>query len=312
MDQNNLRDLPTYDGGDQAAQLVTRRLDLTGSALGVATEQTEYVTISALPGLPAVPQKVVKKILGGEYIDMAELLPDAWRMEELMFTSQSAQTCPGAVRAANRKRPVTDILTWVECFSVLAAIVTAKCPERAGHLFAYQRSVVRASQLFEGPAWVSYDSQFRRKASLTGSWEWGVSDTALYNECFTGRAKTKQYCRICLSDGHMERHCPLATPTTGQPAPVMPTVPRPPFQQTEQEPNRRADRKVVELCGRFNKYTGNDCTFNDCRFAHICSRCLQGPHPASRCPGPRPTQSQGTRQRPERRLQSATPQAPAY
>ncbi len=143
---------------------------------------------------------------------MAELLPDVWRMEELMFSNQS-QTCPGVVRAVNRKRPVTDILTWVECFSVLAAIVTAKSPERAGHLFAYQRSIVRASQLFEGPAWVSYDSQFRWKASLTGSWDWGVSDTALYNECFTGRARAKQYCRICFSDDRWPHLVPGGQPT---------------------------------------------------------------------------------------------------
>lgn len=59
---------------------------------------------------------------------------------------------------------------------------------------------------------------------------------------------------------------------------------------------RRADstgsgqQKVVELCSRFNKFSGNVCTFNDCRFAHICSWCMVAPHPASRYPGGRAQQ----------------------
>ena len=237
---------------------------------------------------------------------MAELRPDAWRMEELLYSADRSTLCPGSVKNIAKKRPVTDILTWIECFSVMSAIIAAKFPERASHLFAYQRTIVRASQLFEGPAWVNYDAQFRRKASMTKSWEWGSSDTALYNECFTGRAKAKTYCRFCYSDTHADRYCPLTTPAHYSPVGIHSqwgneqhfyNNRRPITAQPNLRPGADTGdnaKKVVELCGRFNKSSGNECTFLDCRYAHICSRCTQGPHPASRCPGPRP---QGPRQR---------------
>ncbi len=202
-EQGNLQDVghvPTFDSHEPA--LVSHHLDMSGVVTG--GESADYVSVAALPGIPAVPQKVAKKLLGGEYVDMAEMRPDAWRMEELMYAGQSdTPSCPAGSRGVNRKRPVTDIVTWMECFSVMAAIITAKAPERAPHLFAYQRLIVRASQSFEGPAWVSYDAQFRRKASLTRSWEWGTPDSPLYNECFTGQSYIVVFAyQTATSTGH--------------------------------------------------------------------------------------------------------------
>ena len=285
-EQGNLQDVghvPTFDSHEPA--LVSHHLDMSGVVTG--GESADYVSVAALPGIPAVPQKVAKKLLGGEYVDMAEMRPDAWRMEELMYAGQSdTPSCPAGSRGVNRKRPVTDIVTWMECFSVMAAIITAKAPERAPHLFAYQRLIVRASQSFEGPAWVSYDAQFWHKASLTRSWEWGTPDSPLYNECFTGRAKPKLHCRLCLSDGHVDRACPLATPNQVglSPGPAGGDYPYSTAPQGRRPDTTGAGKRVVELCGKFNKFSGNACNFNDCRFAHICSRCMVAPHPASRCP----------------------------
>ncbi len=80
---------------------MSHHLDLSGGG-----EAADYVSLAALPGIPAVPQKVSKKLLGGEYVDMAEMRPDAWRMEELMYAGQSdTSTCSAASRGANKKAP---------------------------------------------------------------------------------------------------------------------------------------------------------------------------------------------------------------
>ena len=42
----------------------------------------------------------------------------------------------------------------------------------------------------------------------------------------------------------------------------------------------------VELCGLFNRTTGNECHYSNCRYTHICSICRLGPHPAARCTKP--------------------------
>ena len=155
--------------------------------------------------VPAIPKKLLNKILTGEYVDMAELRSDSWKMEELLYQTPPA-TVQGLGSVRPGRKPVTDILSWCECFTVMAAIITSRYPEKASQLFSYIRTIVRASQTFDGPAWVSYDSQFR--ASLN-SWDWGIIDSGLYNECFTGRTKAKVVCTHCLSDSHQESQCPL-------------------------------------------------------------------------------------------------------
>ena len=165
-----------------------------------------------------------------------------------------------------------------------AGMITSRFPDKAPQLFAYLRMIVRASQTFEGPAWVSYDSQFHRKAALVKSWDWGSPDTALYNECFTGRAKLKVLCKHCLSDTHTEQQCPLASHATTHVATQLSPSLNPPGKT---RPLPSGQTRSVELCGLFNKSTGNSCTYSNCRYAHICSLCRLGPHPASSCTKPR-------------------------
>ena len=205
---------------------------------------------------------------------MAELRSDSWKMEELLYQTPPA-TVQGLGSVRPGRKPVTDVLSWCECFTVMAAIITSRYPEKASQLFSYMRTIVRASQTFDGPAWVSYDSQFRRKAASLKSWDWGIIDSGLYNECFTGRAKAKVVCTHCLSDSHQESQCPL---TPG------PQVSRIVPNQASGGPNARSNQsRMVELCGLFNRPTGNECKYINCRFAHICSLCRSGPHPASAC-----------------------------
>ena len=188
---------------------------------------------------------------------MAELCPDSWRMDEL-------PPVQGVGLRRLGKKPVTDIQLWLECFAIMAAIITSKYPEKSPHMFAYLRTIVKANQTFDGLAWVSYDSQFRRKAATLRSWDWGVIDSGLYNECFTGRAKAKVLCRHCLADSHVDVQCPLADPQQQQP--------RASLSHAATQPSRS-----VEICGLFNQPSGNKCTYTNCRYAHICALCRRGP-----------------------------------
>ena len=99
----------------------------------------------------------------------------------------------------------------------------------------YLSTIVRASQNFEGGAWVSYDAAFRRQAANRGSLDWTVMDEGgvwasydaafwrqaanrgsldwaaidltIYNEAFTGRAKLLPRCHYCLAETHETRDC---------------------------------------------------------------------------------------------------------
>ena len=46
--------------------------------------------------------------------------------------------------------PVTDISQWHERYCLMAAILATRFPHKASELFAYQVSIVRAEQNYEG------------------------------------------------------------------------------------------------------------------------------------------------------------------
>ena len=48
------------------------------------------------------------------------------------------------------KLPITDIRIWLEKFSMMAAVLVARFPEKAPEIFAYQATIVRAERNYDG------------------------------------------------------------------------------------------------------------------------------------------------------------------
>ena len=212
----------------------------------------------------ALPPKLVKKILDLEFIDMAELVPDAWQHGD-----DNSTGCCSHSRRAPKRGPVTDILLWVECFSMLAGVLTTKYPERAPELMAYQKTIVHASRSFAGDHWVTYDLCYRRRAAANKSLHWSQIDFSLYNETFTGRAKALPRCRFCLSEYHRSADCTYAPESSARYSSITPRSSRP------------------QLCRLFNARSGDNCRFRPCVYLHLCANCRES-HPASACKLNRP------------------------
>ena len=134
--------------------------------------------LSSVSGFASVPPKVIKKIVGKEYIDIRELLPETWQVE-----SENPSCC-------HSKRPrrslITEFNVWAEGYATMAVILLTAYPAKAAHFFAYLRTITKASRTFEGSAWASYDMVYCRQAANRGSLDWGLVDTVLYSEAFTG------------------------------------------------------------------------------------------------------------------------------
>jgi len=232
------------------------------------------VTVSSVvspvdPGLPtplaasfqSLPPKLTKKILDLEFIEMAELLPESWRFQE-----EEGKCCHQ--RRGPRKGPVNDILVWVECYSSLVTTLASKFPQQTPHFMAYLKTIVKAHRSFIRDYWVTYDTCFCWKATVSKSLDWGVIDFTLYNETFTGRAKAIPRCKYCSSDLHPSSECVYA-PSVATSANAAPTQPW-------------APARATPLCQLFNGRSSNRCTFNPCKFEHACSAC-RGRHPVSAC-----------------------------
>lgn len=84
----------------------------------------------------AIPQKLCRRILELDYVEMSELLPETWGLE-----SDTTLPCCHEGRRQSRRGPVTDILLWVECYSSLVAVLATKFPQYIGDFMAYQKTI---------------------------------------------------------------------------------------------------------------------------------------------------------------------------
>ena len=254
--------------GESASALMANLLPQANSGLA-SIPQGVYVG----EGLPPVP--------GGDFVDMAELLPEFWALPRDEDGGKSEAR-------SRRARSVQDIFTWLQCFGLYVSVLAPLYPERIAELMAYQSTIVRASQDYAGLAWMRYDSAFRRQAALTGLVKWSAINPTIYTLCFAGITKTATRCDLCFTTTHSTQECAQqGDPDLGvrerlraieKAVLSMSPAPTPP-PRTGWTP--RASGQVCRL------WNANQCTYYHCKHTHVCSRCA-GPHPALSCTRPVP------------------------
>ena len=86
-------------------------------------------------GLPPVPSKLVNKICQGEYVDMAELLRDSMELEHRRDTRDASTNTLFGLSSSPNWREVSDLLSWVQCFGMYAAILCSSYPDKVQQLY---------------------------------------------------------------------------------------------------------------------------------------------------------------------------------
>ena len=241
----------------------------THSAAGLlSATNTPIATPQSYVQYPkALPPRLVKKILALEFIDMAELQSDHWDSYE----ETEPTCCSSHSTRSTRRTPVTNILIWLDCYASLVSVLCSAHPEKFSQFMIYQRTIIKAHRRFAGDGWIIYDTSYRRQAANMKFLDWGIMDGHLWNEIFTGRAKAIARCKICLSELHSQVDCPEAPETHFSPV------------HSQAKLGRRDIRHIPgEICRLYNDSRGNRCTFQPCKYAHICYDC-HGRHPFSQC-----------------------------
>ena len=132
-------------------------------------------------------------------MDMCELLPESWQLEE------PRDSCCHASRMKHGL--ITAIALWTKCCASLVAILSTKHLNKAPQFMGYLWIIMRASSNFEGSAWATYDTTYRQQAANRQSFDSVIIDPTIYNEAFTRRAKSLQRCHYCLSDTIKASEC---------------------------------------------------------------------------------------------------------
>ena len=160
-----------------------------------------YVMIGA--GLPPVPAKLVSKIEAGEYVDMTELLPDR------LGICKSTATDDSFKGSRQKKKALSGILEWVQCFGIYMAVVCRRKPHRIQDLIGYQTLIIEASLEYQGDSWIGYDRRFRQRAATNPNLVWANTDSTLWNLAFARQASASRS-RHCSSLSHSSVQCDWA------------------------------------------------------------------------------------------------------
>ena len=177
--------------------------------------------------LPPAPPRVKEKIISGEFVDFATLLPSAMFSGSVAAdTSESltVQLTPMGNDLSVCPQPpakkVTSFTSWMEAWNIYLAILIDHSPVQ---LVAYQRIITSASAQYPLAAWLNYDIQFRTLAASDPSLHWDTRHTDLWLQCVTAASTSaiRWPCSHCGATNHYPRNCPfrsqaIPAPTNGQ------------------------------------------------------------------------------------------------
>ena len=136
-----------------APQPALQPLPQPAAPLHMATPDTANSTTPAQVMVPAglhvylghgvmpLPQRLLSKILNLEFVEMQDLLPEAW----LTSIEDDAAKCCSTSDAEGRKRrpPVTNIFTWLQGFASMVSALSTKYPRMVPEFLAYQSTIIK-------------------------------------------------------------------------------------------------------------------------------------------------------------------------
>ena len=229
----------------------------------------------------AIPRKLRHAITRGEFIDFNQLLS-----EHLTMSGLASKSSHG--RGSAHTRRITGLDTWLEAWSLFAAVQTSAKPYLAPDLFKYQSFIARASYKFQVHAWLQYDAQFRLKLSANPATSWATADPELIATWLSADvAKQKPVCFSCGGPDHLASECPLrqVDKPPGLPCPVCSRAGHSARDCPQLAPGQQqgsSNKPQDNYCGLFNR-KGSCFRGHKCKFLHKCASC-NGDHPQRSCP----------------------------
>ncbi len=159
--------------------------------------------------LPVVPAKLVRRILRAEYVDMAELLKDNMEAERRRWQQEGASS-QGPFMGRVTRREIPDVLSWLQCFTTYAAVVTARYPEKTRELLAYQAMIISEARRCGGRGWLLYDAAFRQQIRSFETVDFSRINQSLYSTTFLayGSGRTRFF-PDCMMADHAREECAL-------------------------------------------------------------------------------------------------------
>ena len=202
--------------------------------------------------VPPVPPRLRDRVVRGEFVDFAELLPSSLSHQH----GQCAITLPlGDGQGANSvqlagtmqrlaRRSVCDFSARLEAWTVHVSIMAQHHPDRVSELIGYQHLILDAHQQFNNESVFNYDSAFRSYMAENPHARWDQVNTTLWSTKMLQGVRPS--CPQCTKT-HSRDRCMMHRTSSSQPF------------RTSTAPQAGRD----EVCLYFNR--GRPCFFQPCR-----------------------------------------------
>ena len=129
----------------------------------VGQGEPQQALVNLVPGLPALPRRLVEKIRANEYVDFAELPPAKGKNRPPSQAGEGQIVVLQAADLAQTRRTIPDLATWLQCFCVYVAVIAERQPERVPELMAYQAIIAKCSINIGGRHGWSMTPHFARR-----------------------------------------------------------------------------------------------------------------------------------------------------
>ena len=91
---------------------------------------------------------------------------------------------------ARSPKTITDILSWLQVFSVFSAILLSSAEaskEEAAGLAAHSYLILQMYKDLQGPQWLHYDQNFREWVAAKNIRKWGELNFTIYGRCLAAQ-----------------------------------------------------------------------------------------------------------------------------
>lgn len=201
-------------------------------------------------GIPPISARLLEKIRKWEYVELSDILAETQhKAEEDQFSLNGPQNQIILVQSADqlrkKRKQITDMESWLQAFSVLAAaltVVPSTSKEESTGLLAHMYLVTQIARDLHGLQWCKYDREFREWAAATSTRVWGTLNLTIYGRCLVS--------------------------TQG---PVRPVVPN--DHPLWLEKRGKAGKHKNKACYKYNYEISCGRSEQECRFEHICWHC---------------------------------------
>ena len=155
---------------------VPLRDSLIGEAVKTGQQDAPPESLSkqylVAPGLPTISRKLAQRIWELDFIEMEEFLPTNKTIQALELARVTEMGMQSAMHQVQQQaKRVTDLMTWVRCFTLYIAVMSQKRPELTIPMTAHLHMVMRLYCL-GGLAWFHCDWKACRETCAMGPAEW--------------------------------------------------------------------------------------------------------------------------------------------